>query len=258
MLSTDRGALNHPVGRSCGGLDCAAVTDRPTAIVTAAGKGMGGAIARRLAADGYQLALMSNGGGAEQLADELGAVGMTGSVTSADDLAALVDLCTSTYGRLDAVVNNTGHPAKGPLLELSSDDWHAGLDMVVLNVVHMCRLVTPLLVSGGGGSIVNISTFAAYEPDPGFPISSSLRAALGSFTKLYADAYAGAGVRINNVLPGFVDSYPETEEAVARIPAGRFGKTAEIAAAVAFLLGPDSTYVTGQNLRVDGGITRSV
>lgn len=234
------------------------MSDRPAAIVTAAGKGMGAAIARRLAADGWRLALMSNGGGAEELARELGAVAHTGSVTETGDLQALVDLCLDTHGRIDGVVNNTGHPPKGPLLELTPDDWHAGLDLVLLNVIEMCRIVTPIMTGAGGGSIVNISTFAAYEPDPGFPISSSLRAALGSFSKLYADAYAAAGIRINNVLPGFVDSYPESAEAVARIPAGRFARTEEIAAVVAFLLGEDASYVTGQNLRVDGGITRSV
>lgn len=234
------------------------MSERRAAIVTAAGKGMGEAIARRLAADDYDLALMSNGGGAEALAAELGGVAHTGSVTEADDLRRLVALCEESFGRVDAVVNNTGHPPKGPLLELTPEQWHAGLDLVLLNVVEMCRIVTPIFERAGGGAIVNISTFAAFEPDPGFPISSSLRAALGSFAKLYADAYAGAGVRMNNVLPGFVDSYPETEEAVARIPAGRFGRTAEIAGAVAFLLSEDAAYITGQNLRVDGGITRSV
>ncbi len=234
------------------------MSGRPAAVVTAAGKGMGAGIARKLAAAGYDLALMSNGGGAVELARELGAVAHTGSVTRAADLQAVVDLCMSTYQRLDGVVNNTGHPPKGPLLELTAEDWHAGLDLVVLNVVEMCRIVTPILEASGGGSIVNISTFAAFEPDPGFPISSSLRAALGGFTKLYADAYAPVGIRMNNVLPGFIDSYPETEEAVARIPTGRFGTTGEIGAVVAFLISEDAAYITGQNLRVDGGITRSV
>jgi NAD(P)-dependent dehydrogenase (short-subunit alcohol dehydrogenase family) len=110
----------------------------------------------------------------------------------------------------------------------------------------------------GTGAIVNISTFAVFEPDRTFPVSSSLRAALASFTKLYADQYAADGIRMNNVLPGFMDNYPEKEEIVTKIPLGRYAQVGEIARTVRFLLEPDSAYITGQNLRVDGGLTRAV
>jgi NAD(P)-dependent dehydrogenase (short-subunit alcohol dehydrogenase family) len=234
------------------------MTDRKVAIVTAAGKGMGAAIARELAAHGYNLALLSNSGGAEALAAELNALGLTGSVTELDDLQRFVDLTLDRYGRIDAVVNNTGHPPKGPLLDIPDEAWHQGLDIVLLNVVRMARLVTPLLQEQGGGAIVNISTFAAFEPDPTFPVSCSLRAALASFTKLYADRYAPQGIRMNNLLPGFVDSYPESEAIRQRIPMGRYASVNEIAKTTHFLLSEDSSYITGQNIRVDGGITRSV
>ena len=228
------------------------------ALVTAAGRGMGAAIARRLAADGYQLGLMSPSGAAVELAEELGGNGVAGSVTDPADLAKLVSATLERHGRIDAVVNHTGHPPKGPLLEIPDEDWHRGLDLVMLNVVRMARLVTPIMVRQGGGSIVNISTFAVFEPSPVFPVSAALRAALASFTKLYADEYAASGIRMNNLLPGYIDSLPETEERRAAIPMGRYGTVEEIASTVAFLLSADSGYITGQNLRVDGGLTRSV
>lgn len=234
------------------------MTDKKTAIITAAGKGMGAAIARELAADGYGVALMSNSGGAVALAEELGGIGMTGSVTDNGDLETLVEKTMAIYGRVDAVVNNTGHPPKGPLLEISDEAWHLGLDLLLLNVVRMARLVTPAMQKQGGGAIVNISTFAAFEPDPAFPVSCSLRSALASFAKLYADRYASDGIRMNNILPGFVDNYPESDENLSRIPMGRYARLGEIARTVRFLLSADAGYLTGQNLRVDGGITRSI
>ncbi len=234
------------------------MTTEKTAIVVAAGKGMGAAIARLLSERGYRLALLSPSGGAATLADELGGLAVTGSNTEPADLQRLVEGTLDRFGRIDAVVNNTGHAPKGPLLEISDEDWHAGLDISLLNVVRMARLVTPHMRERGGGAIVNISTYAAFEPEAAFPVSATVRAALASFTKLYADAHAADGIRMNNVLPGFIDSLPETAERRARIPLGRYGSTREIAETVAFLLSDGAGYITGQNLRVDGGLTRSV
>ena len=219
---------------------------------------MGAAIAGELVAGSYQLVLMSVSGGAEKLASELNVVGLTGTVTDPDDLKRLVDTTMERYGRIDAVVNNTGHPPSGPLLELTDDEWRLGLDLVLLNVIRMSRLVTPIMKDQGGGAIVNISTFAAFEPSATFPISASLRAALGSFTKLYADTYAQDGIRMNNILPGFVDSYPVSDDVVKKIPMGRYGSVQEIAKTARFLLSDEAGYITGQNIRVDGGITRGV
>lgn len=231
--------------------------ERPVAMITAASKGMGAACARELAARGYCVSLFARGAEVDALAKELGGGATRGNVDSADDLERFTRDTLAAYGRIDAVVNNTGHPPKGPLLALTDADWHAGLDLVLLNVVRLARLTTPALRERRG-AVINISTFAAYEPDARFPISSSLRAALGSFCKLYADQEAPHGVRMNNVLPGFIDTHGANDAIRTTIPAGRYGTTAEIAKTVAFLLSADAAYITGQNLRVDGGITRSV
>ena len=228
------------------------------AIVTAAGRGMGAAIARELAAGGYALALLSPSGAAEKLAEELGAIGLTGSVTEPADLKRLVDATLGRHERIDAVVNNTGGVPKGELLDHDDEVWHASLDMVLLNVVRMARLVTPVMRAQGGGAIVNISTYSAFEPSLDYPVSSTLRAGLGSFAKLYAERYAADNIRMNNILPGFIDSLPHGEDKAVKAPMRRIGTVAEIARTAAFLLGDGAGYITGQNLRVDGGLTRGV
>ena len=228
------------------------------AVVTAAGSGMGAACARELAQRGYGVALMSPSGRAVDLAEQLGGFGLTGSVTDGGDLASLVGEAIDRYGRIDGVVNSTGHPPSGDILDLTDDEWHEALELVVLNVVRIARLVTPAMMRQGGGAVVNISTYSAFEPSPAFPLSSSLRAALASFTKLYSDRYAAEGIRMNNVLPGYMENFEIDEQTLHSIPMQRQGSLAEIARTAAFLLSDDAGYITGQNIRVDGGITRSI
>jgi NAD(P)-dependent dehydrogenase (short-subunit alcohol dehydrogenase family) len=228
------------------------------AIVTAGGSGMGAAAAMRLAADGFKVAILSASGKGEALATQLGGLGVTGSNQSNDDLQRLVDLTLERWGRIDVLVNSAGHGPRAPVLELSDEEWHRGLEVYLLNVIRPTRLVTPTMVAQQSGSIINISTFAAFEPDPVFPTSGVFRAGLAAFSKLFADRYAADNVRMNNVLPGFIDSLPEKEAFRTRIPMGRYGRAEEIAATIAFLASEGAGYITGQNLRVDGGITRSV
>lgn len=228
------------------------------ALVTAGGSGMGAAAARKLAETGHAVAILSSSGKGEALAEELGGLGVTGSNQSEDDLKKLVDGAMERWGRIDVLVNSAGHGPRAPVLELSDEDWHTGLDVYMLSAVRPTRLVTPIMVEQKAGTIINISTFAAFEPDPVFPTSGVFRAGLAAFCKLYSDKYAPANVRMNNVLPGFIDSLPEKEAFRERIPMERYGKVEEIAETIAFLASDGAGYITGQNIRVDGGITRSV
>lgn len=207
---------------------------------------------------GYRISILSSSGKGEALAKELGGIGVTGSNQSNDDLKQLVDKTVEAWGRIDVLVNSAGHGPRAPLLKLSDEDWHQGMEVYFLNVVRPTRLVTPIMQGQKSGAIINISTFAAFEPDPVFPTSGVFRAGLAAYTKLYSDKYAADNIRMNNVLPGFIDSLPEKEEFLNRIPMQRYGKTEEVSAVIAFLATDQAGYITGQNIRVDGGITRSV
>lgn len=228
------------------------------AVVTAAGSGMGAGAARRLAADGFHVAILSSSGKGEALAKDLGGLGVTGSNQSHDDLERLIDLTLDKWGRIDVLVNSAGHGPKGPLLEISDADWIRGMETYFLNVVRTARLVTPVMQRQQSGVIINISTYATFEPDPSFPTSGVFRAGLAAYTKLYSDQFAAENIRMNNILPGFIDSLPEKKEFRDRIPMQRYGRTEEIADVVSFLASDGAAYITGQNIRVDGGITRSV
>ncbi|MEM9026812.1 MAG: SDR family oxidoreductase, partial [Pseudomonadota bacterium] len=202
--------------------------------------------------------VMSLSGKGEALGKELGGLGFTGSNLEPDDIAAFVARAQSEFGRIDGLVNCAGHGPKGDVDEIPDADWHLGLDYYLLNVIRAVRQVTPVMIQQRRGSIVNVSTFAVFEPDPDFPTSAVFRAGLASYTKLFADKHAAEGVRMNNVLPGFIDSLPEKAERTQRIPMGRYANVRELSEVIAFLVSDASSYMTGQNLRVDGGLTRSV
>ena len=228
------------------------------AVLIAAGTGMGAESAKKLSFDGFKISILSSSGKGEALANMLNGIGVTGSNQSSEDLKKIVDATMDKWGRIDVLVNSAGHGPRGPILELTDDDWHKGMDTYFMNVVRTSRLVTLIMQKQKSGSIINISTFATFEPDPVFPTSGVFRAGLASFTKLFADQYAPDNIRMNNILPGFIDSLPEKEEFKKRIPLKRYGSVKEISAVVSFLASEGSAYITGQNIRVDGGITKSV
>ncbi|WP_413868940.1 SDR family oxidoreductase [Albidovulum sp.] len=230
---------------------------RKVCLITGGGRGIGAAVAREMQARGYALALMSPSESCEQLAAELGGVARRGVAQSADDLKAIVDTAMQAYGRIDAVLNHTGHPPKGDLLAITDENWDLANDMIVKSVVRMARLVTPVMERQGGGSIVNVTTYAAFEPSPWFPASCVYRAGVSAFAKLYADRYGPQNIRMNCLAPGFTDSLDVAKYAeLAALK--RIARVEEQAKAAAFLLTEESSYVTGQTLRVDGGLTRHI
>jgi NAD(P)-dependent dehydrogenase (short-subunit alcohol dehydrogenase family) len=230
----------------------------PVAMIVGGGSGIGADSARKMSEMGYDVAVFSSSGKGEALGKELGGLGFTGSNLVVADLEAFVAATMERFGRIDALINCAGHGPKGPIMEISDEDWHLGMDYYFLNIVRITRLVLPIMQNQGKGSIVNISTFAVFEPDPDFPTSAVFRASLASYTKLFSTKYAAESIRMNNILPGFINSLPEKQDRLDRIPAGRYADVRELTETVAFMASDASSYITGQNLRVDGGLTASV
>ncbi len=232
--------------------------DGKVAIVTASGSGLGAGAARALAQRGWKLVLFGRSERVEAVAAELGAIAVRGDIAQAADLQGLMERGLQAHGRIDGAVISTGHAAKGALTAISDQDWHAALDLLLMPTVRLARLLLPQFEKQGGGAVVAISSYAAVEPDPMFPLSAAFRAALASYVKMFARNHAGQNIRMNAVLPGFFDSLPVVPEIVPRIPAGRYGRVRELADTVAFLLSDEAGYITGQNLLVDGGLVRAI
>ena len=246
--------------------------DRPAVLITAASQGIGEALARGLAGRGYRVAVMARSEKALALADEIGGWGMQGSVLEPDDLDRFVSQATERFGRIEGVVNNTGRDKESlhvsgagydpdldrELTDIPDESWLHGTELYFLNVVRMARAVVPVMRRQGGGSIVNVSSFAALEPRLIFPVSGALRMALAAYTKLFADRYAREGLRMNNILPGFVENWPLEESVRRTIPMARPVRMEELVGTTAFLLSPDSASITGQNILVDGGVNRAL
>lgn len=231
---------------------------RKIVALIASGSGMGADAAKHLSSKGYQVAIMSSTNKAKKLADDLGGFGYVGSNLLAENIEEFINKVYAKYKRLDVLVNSAGHGPKGEILEISDEDWHNGMDVYLLNVIRSSRIVTPIMQKQKNGSIINISTFAIFEPESNFPTSGVFRSGLATFTKLYSNKYAKDNIRMNNVLPGFIDSLPEKDEFLKRIPLKRYGKVSEISSVIELLASNGGAYITGQNIRVDGGFTKSV
>lgn len=228
---------------------------KKVAVVTAAGSGMGADVVRKLAAEGWNVAALSSSGKGQDLAESLGGVGVTGSNQSDSDMERLFTLTMERWGRIDALINSAGHGARGVISQISVDDWRAGMEIYFHCIARAVRLATPIMQQQGGGSIVNISSYAGVHPELLFPISSVARGALSNYTRLFARTHAKDKIRMNNVLPGFVDSMPPEDEFLSLIPMGRYSTMDEISTLISYLLSDAAATVTGQEIIIDGGIT---
>ena len=227
-----------------------------TCLVIGGGRGMGAATAKEMRKRGYKLSLMSPSDSCEQLAEELDGIALRGKAEVPENLKSIIDFTMEKYGRIDSVLVHVGGPPKGDLLEIEDEDWDKANQMIIKPVIRIAKLVTPIMLEQGGGSIVNITTFSAFEPSLTFPTSSVYRAGVSSFTKLFSDRYGADNIRMNCLLPGFTDSLNLPDEFAKLSSLNRLARAEEQAKAAAFLLSDDSSYITGQSIRSDGGVTR--
>ncbi len=231
---------------------------KKVAAFIAAGTGMGADAAKHLASKNYDIAIMSSSGKGKKLAESLGGLGFNGSNLMANEIENFLEEVLKRFGKIDVLINSAGHGPKGEILEINDEEWIRGMEVYFLNVVRASRIITPIMQKQKNGSIINISTFAIFEPDENFPTSGVFRSGLAAFTKIYSDKYAKDNIRMNNILPGFIDSLPTKKHFLNRIPLKRYGKVNEISSVIEMLASEGGAYITGQNIRVDGGITRSV
>ncbi len=245
------------------------------ALVCGASRGIGRACAEALAARGAQLTLVArNATALEQVRDQLHAgngIEHAALAIDLDDTAALAGRLAAVERPVHILVNNAGGPPGGPLIEAEADEFRKGFERLLIAAHLITRELVPGMRRADYGRIVNIISTSVREPIPGLGVSNTIRAACAGWAKTLSRELAPYNITINNVLPGFTatdrlaslfaaraerSGRPPEEverEALAGVPAGRFASPGEIAAAVAFLAGPDAGYITGSSLAVDGG-----
>lgn len=251
------------------------------ALVAASSKGLGYGVAKALAAEGAKVSLCSRSAddvaaAAGTLADDYGADTMASAcdVRQLSDIQAWVDSTVAAWGKIDCLLVNAGGPPAKTVKELSEDDWQAAFELTLLSSVRMISCALPQM--NEGGSILTVTSGSVREPIPRLALSTVMRAGVAGLVKTLADELAGDGIRVNNLVPGRIDtdrvaqldavaseklgiSIEEVQKrSLAGIPLGRYGTIDDFGAAGAFLLSPAASYITGATLRVDGGAARAI
>ena len=251
------------------------------ALVAAASKGLGYGVARALATDGARVSICSRTAddveaAAQALRDETGAGVMATAcdVTDPDSINNWVAATIERWGQIDALLVNAGGPPAGFIREISEAQWEAAFQLTLMSSIRMINAALPHMVRGS--AILTVTSSSIREPIERLALSTVMRSGVMGLVKTLADELAGDGIRVNNLIPGRIDTdrvrqldgitanrlgiTPEEarERAMANIPLGRLGNIDEFGAAGAFLLSPAAAYITGASLRVDGGQMRSV
>ena len=241
---------------------------KQTAIVTGGSRGIGRAVAVRLAKDGMNLVINYRGNSAaaeetERMCRELGAevLLVQGDVSRAEDCEKLAAQAKEAFGRVDVLVNNAGITRDGLLARMTEEDFRAVLDVNLVGSWNMMKAVNRIMMKQRYGRIVNLSSVTGLMGNMGQTNYAAAKAGILGMTKSYAREVASRGITVNAVAPGFIDTdmteaMPEgaKDKIITGIPMGRTGKPEDVAEAVAFLASEQAGYITGEVLRVDGGM----
>ena len=228
---------------------------------------MGLAIAESLAAEGANVAMFARRRDLlEREADRIGALAVRGDLRDPSHLGRLVERTVDAFGGIDILVNNGGGPPRGSALEMSDEDVESALELLLLSAIRLTRLCLPYLGKSGSGRVINIESSTVREPADNLALSNAIRPGVIGWAKTLAREVGSAGVTVNTIAPGQIDTerlqevYPEgpTAKELERIPLRRLGEPREIGDVVCFLVSKQASYITGSVIPVDGGLTRSL
>lgn len=252
-------------------------------MVSGASRGLGLAVARALAAEGARVSMLSRDksaleAAAQRLTQETRAelLAVAGDVRSADAIAEWHASTVARFGGVDLLFTNSGGPPAGGVLAFDDAGWQDAFELLLLSAVRLLRTAVPSMRARGGGAVVMATSSAVKEPIPNLGLSTVLRAGVAALAKSLALELAADGIRVNQLVPGRIDTDRVREldainakkagvtaeaqkaKSAAAIPLGRYGQPDEFGRAACFLLSPSASYITGATLQVDGGLIRAV